>query len=208
MYVEERKEFPHAPEYFFGPGKQGGDGPPWRHYAKMLYHEQQRYGGRAMTSAFTDYERGVLGAVILDNALMKDVQVLSDTCRLQLRDSPQDVHGDVAALFESNRPIDPQTIFDEVTEARPDGAEPWPRSVTSPATPRSTLATTAAWYARQRSFAGWARYSAGQSTIPEGSSAETAARLISDLAEFQQQPEFGTSGEMFVTADRFCSTIP
>jgi hypothetical protein len=41
MYVEERKEFPHAPEYFFGPGKQGGDGPPWRHYAKMLYHEQQ-----------------------------------------------------------------------------------------------------------------------------------------------------------------------
>jgi hypothetical protein len=39
-YVDEQKEFPHAPEFFFGPGKNGE--PPWRAYARMEYHEQQK----------------------------------------------------------------------------------------------------------------------------------------------------------------------
>jgi hypothetical protein len=40
-YLAEGKEYPHGPEFFFGPGKKGGDGPPWFHYAKMEFHERQ-----------------------------------------------------------------------------------------------------------------------------------------------------------------------
>lgn len=38
-YLTEKKDFPHAPEFFFGPGKIGGNEPPWKPYARMEYHE-------------------------------------------------------------------------------------------------------------------------------------------------------------------------
>jgi hypothetical protein len=41
-YLAEPHDFPHAPEYFFGPGKTGGDGPPWRHYARLEWYEQRK----------------------------------------------------------------------------------------------------------------------------------------------------------------------
>jgi hypothetical protein len=159
-----------------------------------------------MTSAFTDYERGVLGAVILDNALMKDVQVLL---------TPADFNSEInrkafmamLRLYESNRPIDPQTIFDEFPKR-----DQTAQNLAIIGDLTSNTPKHVGHYCRVvRETAQFRRMGAIlRRTIdePEGSSAETAARLISDLAEFQQQPEFGTSGEMFVTADRFCSTIP
>lgn len=43
-YLKEKPEFPHAPQYFFGPGN--GKGPPWRSYARMIYHRQQQENSR------------------------------------------------------------------------------------------------------------------------------------------------------------------
>ena len=40
LYLAEQKQFPHAPEFFFGPGKNGE--PPWKAYARMAYHQQRQ----------------------------------------------------------------------------------------------------------------------------------------------------------------------
>lgn len=39
-YLAEEKLYPHSPEFFFGPGKDGV--PPWRAYARMEWEQMQR----------------------------------------------------------------------------------------------------------------------------------------------------------------------
>jgi hypothetical protein len=39
-YLKQEKNFYHAPQYFFGPGN--GTEPPWRSYARMVWHMKQQ----------------------------------------------------------------------------------------------------------------------------------------------------------------------
>jgi hypothetical protein len=50
-YLDEHKDFPHAPEFFFGPGKNGE--PPWKAYARMEFHERQKQLALAQSAGGT-----------------------------------------------------------------------------------------------------------------------------------------------------------
>lgn len=41
-YLEQDREFPNAPQYVFGPGKNGSGGPPWKNYARMMLYEREK----------------------------------------------------------------------------------------------------------------------------------------------------------------------
>jgi RecA-family ATPase len=152
-----------------------------------------------------EYERCVLGAIVLDNASMKDIRVL-----LTPEDFSNEFYrktfGTMLRLHESNRPIDPQLVFDEFDER-----DRTTSNLAKLADLSSNVPPHIGHYCRVvRDAAQTRRIQAllSKASTAEGSAADIAGRLISELTEFQQQPQFGTTGEMFVNSDRFCSTIP
>jgi RecA-family ATPase len=154
-----------------------------------------------------DFERCVLGAIILDNSEMKDISQLLTPADF-IVEAHRKIFFVMLQLHQTNRPIDPQVLVAELErrkELKSVGGAVIADLTTN--VPQHIgyycrVVKDAAQRRRMESLLSKAMQS------EEGSSAEMASRLISDLVEFQEATEFAKTGELFVNSDRFCSTIP
>jgi hypothetical protein len=153
-----------------------------------------------------DFERCILGSVMLDNSEMKDISLLLTPADF-LVEAHRKIFFVMLQLHQSNRPIDQNTLIAEL-ERRKELKSVGGAVI---ADLSDNVPKRIGHYCRVVKDASQRRRMEKllvDAVKVEGSPAEMAGRLISDLAQFQDSPEMGKTGELFVNSDRFCSTIP
>lgn len=158
-----------------------------------------------MSENIREFERCVVGGVLLDNSVMQDVARLLTPHDFQV-EAYRKIFLVMLNLYETNRPIDSQLVVAELERRKELKST---TGVFSDLT--SNIPRNVGYYCRLVKEASRRRQVnalLSKAQDEEGATSEVIAELFRNLSEFQNPPELPTGGEMFVNSDRFCSTVP